>query len=50
MWDTNMIANLMVGAPIQSNPEVPSPLLLATPVFALVSFLSELPGAPDHDR
>jgi hypothetical protein len=49
-WDTNMTASSMVGAPIQSNPEAPNPLLRATPVFALLSFLSQWPGAPEQDR
>jgi len=28
---------------------VPNPLLLATPVYALLSFLSQPPGAPEQD-
>jgi hypothetical protein len=33
-----------------SQEETPNPLLLATPVYALVSFLSQWPGAPEQVR
>jgi hypothetical protein len=31
-------------------PALPNPLLLATPVYAMLSFLSQEPGAPEQDR